>query len=149
MAETQFGRDRKRGKASDLRLNTEKRQWLWTLKSMSDTVMNERKVIRDLKDRERQNKLESTGTAYSWHSKQERNISRIKMISRQRCNDKEKQNIFLMKAVISLVFYQKLKYTVYGAENYTQFCSRNDRSGLVSMRVGVGKLRGIGRGREK
>jgi hypothetical protein len=45
MAETQFGRDRKRGKASDLRLNMEKRQWLWTLKTMSDTVLNARKVI--------------------------------------------------------------------------------------------------------
>jgi hypothetical protein len=56
---------------------------------MSDTVMNTRKVIRDLKDRGRQNKLESTGTAYIWHSKQERNICIIKMINRQIYNDNE------------------------------------------------------------
>jgi hypothetical protein len=54
-----------------------------------------------------------------------------------------------MMSVISLVFYQNIKYTVNGAENYTEFCSRKDRSGLVSMRVGVGKLRGIRRGTEK
>jgi hypothetical protein len=127
----------------------EKRQWLWTLKTMSGTVLNARKVIRDLKDTGRQSKLESTGTAYIWHSKQERNISIIKMIKRQICNDNEIQNLFSMMSVISLVFYKNIKYTVNGAENYTEFCSRNDRSELVSMRVGVGKLRGIRRGMEK
>jgi hypothetical protein len=86
-----------------------------------------------LKDRGRQNKLESTGTAYIWHSKQERNIWIIKMINRQICNDNEIQNLFLMMSVISLIFYQNIKYTVHGAENYTDFCSRNDRRGLVSM----------------
>jgi hypothetical protein len=65
------------------------------------------------------------------------------------CNDNEIQNLFSMMSVISLVFYQNIKYTVNGAENYTEFCSRNYRSGLVSMRVGVGNLRGIRTGMEK
>jgi hypothetical protein len=118
MTETQFGRDRKRGKASDLRLNTENKQWLWTLKTMSDTVMNTRKVIRDFKDRVRQNKLDRTGTAYIWHSKQERNICIIKMIKRQICNDNEIQNLFSKMSVISLEFYQNKEYCKWCRELY-------------------------------
>jgi hypothetical protein len=97
----------------------------------------------------RQSKLESTGTAYIWHSRQEINISIIKMIKRQICNDNEIQNLFSMMSVISLIFYQNIKYTVNGAENYTEFCSRNDRSGLISITVRVRQLRGIRRGMEK
>jgi hypothetical protein len=91
--------------------------------------------------------LDSIGTAYIWNCNQGRNISIIRIINRQICNDNEVQNLFSMMSVISLLFYQNIKYN--GAENYTEFCSRNDRSGLVSMRVGVRKLRGIRRGMEK
>jgi hypothetical protein len=48
---------------------------------------------------------------------------------------------------ISLIFYQEIKQKC-GREGYIEFGSRNERNGLVWMKAGVWKLRGIRRGWE-
>jgi hypothetical protein len=45
----------------------------------------------------------------------------------------------------SLVFYQEMKQK-WGKEEYIKLCSRHERNGLVWMKAGVWKLRGIRRG---
>jgi hypothetical protein len=40
--------------------------------------------------------LQNTGLACIWHSQQEWDTSRLKRIIRDRCNDTERQNLFLI-----------------------------------------------------
>jgi hypothetical protein len=43
------------------------------------------------------------------------------------------------------VFYQQIEHK-WSREEYIEFCSRNERHGLVWIKAGVWKLRGIKRG---
>jgi hypothetical protein len=68
---------------------------------------------------------ESLGLAYIWHSQQEWGTSRLRRIIRGRCNDIERQNLFLnMSEKMLLVFYQEMKQK-WGREEYIELCSRN------------------------
>jgi hypothetical protein len=61
----------------------------------------------------RKDELECIESAHIWHSQQERSISRLNMIIRQRSNDTEMQNLFsMMSEKISLVFYRERNYVV-------------------------------------
>jgi hypothetical protein len=54
--------------------------------------------------------MKGGGVACIWHSQQERNMGRLKRIVRERCNDMERQSLFLtMSEIISLVLYQEIK----------------------------------------
>jgi hypothetical protein len=70
---------------------------------------------------------ESTGLAYIWYSQQEWDTSRLRRIIRERCNDIERQNLFLiMSEKMSLVFYKEMKQK-WSREEYIELCSRNER----------------------
>jgi hypothetical protein len=81
--------------------------------------------------------LEKIGLVYSyiWQSQSEININACKIIS-ERCNDIEMHNIFSdINVKISLIFYC-----------YIDKCTRKERVGIIWLKEGIWKLRGIGRG---
>jgi hypothetical protein len=45
----------------------------------------------------------------------------------------------MMAGKISLSFYEERKYKC-GREDYIDFCSRNERSGIAWMKAGIWKL---------
>lgn len=83
--------------------------------------------------------LESTCLAYTWRSQQERDTKRLKMISREMCNDIETQHLFSkMSKKISLVFHREITNQWDNGETI-QISTRNKWDGLVSIKAGVWK----------
>jgi hypothetical protein len=84
--------------------------------------------------------------AYIWQSKFNVNIFKI---IRERCNDIGRQNIFSdINVKISLIFYCEMKYE-WGKESHSDKCTRKERMGIIWLKTGIWKLRGIGRGFER
>jgi hypothetical protein len=56
--------------------------------------------------------LESSELAHIWHSQLERDIKRLQMIIRERCNDTEKQKLFLQlhENISLLSYHQEMKH---------------------------------------
>jgi hypothetical protein len=86
---------------------------------------------------------------YLAQSPAKRHQHRPKIVVRERCNVTERQNLLsTLSEKISLEFYPEMKHKL-GTEEYIEFCSKNERNGLVWMKAGVRKLRGIRKGLEK
>jgi hypothetical protein len=147
VAEMELGRDSRRGTA----------MW-WAVQYWQRIMhMSIQHPIRQCYERQKGNmrfeswakmmkeELESMGLECIWHSQQEWDTSRLRRIIRERCNVIERQNLFsIMSEKISLAFYQEIQQK-WGREEYIEVCSRNERKGLVGMKAGVWKLRGIRR----
>jgi hypothetical protein len=81
-------------------------------------------------------------------SRSDINVNICKII-RERCSDIEGQSIFSdINVKISLIFYCEMKYK-WGKESYIDKCTRKKRMGIIWLKPGIWKLRGIRRGFEK
>jgi hypothetical protein len=92
--------------------------------------------------------LEIIGLAYFWQNQTEINANKIRKINRERCNDTERQNVFLnIRKKISLVFYCEMKQE-WGKGSYIDECTRKEKMGIW-LKVRIWKLRRIRRGSER
>jgi hypothetical protein len=89
--------------------------------------------------------LEKIDLASIWQNQNEHNNSAMYRMVKGRCDDIERLNLFSrLCEKISLVFYQEMKQEC-GTEEYIDCSNRTERRGLAWWRLGIWKLRGIGR----
>jgi hypothetical protein len=68
---------------------------------------------------------------------------------REQCNDIQGQNMFAdINAKNSMTFYSQIKYE-WDKESYIDKCTRKERIGIIWLKAGIWKLKGIRRGLEK
>jgi hypothetical protein len=80
--------------------------------------------------------LAKVGLGYIWQNQQENSVSRACKIIEERCNDTEKQNLFVnIRGKRSLIFYCDTKMT-WGKE-YMVCCTRNERNELAWCKTGM------------
>jgi hypothetical protein len=86
------------------------------------------------------------GLAYIWQSQTEINANKICKIIREMFNDIERQKVFSnTRKKNSLIFYCEMKREL-GKESYVDECTRKERMGIIWLKAGIWKLRGIRRG---
>jgi hypothetical protein len=92
--------------------------------------------------------LEKIGLAYIWQNQMEINVN-IRKTVRERCNDTQKQNMFAdLNVKMSLTLSRQVKCE-WGKEWYIDKYTRKERIGVIWLKAGIWKLKGIRRGLEK